>query len=128
MRERASQKVRRAEHIRLNEEQRVLDRTIDVGFGREVHDAIGRVALIERLHGGAVPDIGLFKEVATAFLERIEQTQVGRIGQGIHIDHAIAARFDQRAHDMSADEAGAPRDQDRFHAGRGLSSDGRRSL
>jgi hypothetical protein len=83
---RAFEKIEGSDDVRLDELGRIVDRTIDVAFGREVHDRAGLVLVQELAHQSAVVDVSAHEDVLLIACERTEIVEVAGIGQLVEID------------------------------------------
>ena len=91
---------------------RIVDRTIDVGFGRHVNDC-GRAMLIEDASelGGAT-DVGAFESVSWTAVDLGNIRQVCRIGERVQVDDNGVALADQQPDQRRSDEPGTSGHQD----------------
>ena len=106
------QQSHRAQHIGLNERQRIADAAIHVTFCGEMDDAIGLV-LREDLHQPfRIADVALHEGVVRCVLHVAQVLQVPGVGERIQIDDPVVRVFvHETPHHMAADETGTDRDQ-----------------
>ena len=79
----------RADYVRVNEVERIVNTTINVRFGREVDDRVKLVIGHERIHLIGIGDVGFEKFVALAmFLDHaVEIGQITGIREDIDVSH-----------------------------------------
>ncbi len=115
VRQRALEQRQRADHIRLHERRRAIDRTVDVRFGREIHDRIGLVFVEQFRDEHFVADIALHEDMIRIVAHRLERIEIARVREQVEIDDAIAAFAQKAEHEIAADKPGAAGDQKGFH-------------
>ena len=55
------QHVEGAGDVRLDEDARAVDGPVDVAFGREMHDGVGRVTVEDSLYRSGIADVRLLE-------------------------------------------------------------------
>ena len=60
-----------------------------MGFGGEVENRIGLVAVEHPGHGRRVADIGVLEDVALVARHGLQAAQAGGVGQFVDIDHFV---------------------------------------
>jgi hypothetical protein len=104
-----------ADDVGFDEGRRVVNRTIHVRFRREVHDAVRLMIAKQRLHRFAVGDVGLHEPDAR-IAQRLRQIRrVSRISQLVENDEPRTGLRQRTAHEVRADESGAPRNDECVH-------------
>ena len=93
-----------AHDIGLDEHARPVDRTVDVGFRRQVDDGGGIVAGEYPFEPVGIADIHGFEGIARTVRDRRHVLETGRIGQGVEIDHPMPRR-DRVPHHRGPDES-----------------------
>ena len=99
-------------------------------LGGEVQHARKRMFLEQALHQTRVADVALDEGDAAVGDQRLEAADVGGIGQRVEDHHAVVGtRRTPSMHQVLADEAGAPGDQNAMHGrllagGAAVGSDG----
>ena len=79
----------RADDVRLKEDFRVLDGTVDMALGGEVDDDVGVLGLEEVIDGLAVGDVGADKFEVFVLLRNFERLEVAGIGELVKADEAV---------------------------------------
>jgi hypothetical protein len=80
------EEMKRSDDIGVNKVSRARDRTIDMGFGGEMHD-MGNAMLAHDLgHGGSFPQIHLGEDILGVMRRRGQIGQMARVGQTIQVD------------------------------------------
>ena len=101
----------RADHVGADEIVGPENRAIDVRFRREVHHRVDAIPLEQTAHRPFIANIPTHEHVARIALQSGEILEVAGIRQGIENHHLPLARAIQpMAHEVRADEAGAPGD------------------
>ena len=75
-----------ADHIGLNEIQRAMNRTVHMRFSGEMQDSTRAVLLQQSFDQFAVSDIALHKHMARVLRQRLQITQVTRVGEFVQVD------------------------------------------
>ena len=111
------QQGKRAHDIGAGEDERILDRTIDVAFGGQVDHSVDIVLAEHFADGVVVADVGLDEGVVRSIFDVSQVGQIAGIGQFIEIDDPIVGIFVyEEPHHMRADESGAAGNEDvAFH-------------
>ena len=109
--ERGLQQGERAEHVGLQERFRIGDGAVDVGLGCEMRHA-GEPMLVEQaMHQRGVADVAFHELDAVTFDQRLEASDVGRIGHGVDDDQPVRRlRCAPRVHQVLPDKARAAGD------------------
>ncbi len=87
----------------LDEDARVIDGAVDMGFGGQMHHVADIVLLNDADYLLAVADIDLFKPVALVTVHRHQVLRMAGIGEGVQIDQ----KFDFFFLEDVPDEVGA---------------------
>jgi hypothetical protein len=100
-----------AEDVGLEKPLRISDRAVDVRLRREVHDGVyPRHHVVDGL---PVADVAPNEAVAWVVLDRSQVLEVPRVGEFVEIhDLAVRVSLEVHADEVTADEAGAARDQE----------------
>ncbi len=104
-----------AEDVGADEGPRVVDRSVHVGLGGEIHDRVGPVVPEEVPHRQPVGDVGLDEREARVLAHRVEAREVSGVGQLVHDDQPVLGRLQRVADEVRADEARPPGHQQRRH-------------
>ena len=110
------QQLERALHVRAHEFGGAVDRAIDVGFRREMHDGIGPIRFEDLLDRRAVDNVAANEDVPGVLHHRFQRVEIAGVGQLVEIHDLRRAFGDTLAYEATADKAGAAGDQNRFHA------------
>ena len=104
-----------AEDVGANEALGIVDRTVDVRFGGEVHDAARPLGAEDLAHRRAVRDVGLHERETRVLLDVLQALAVARVGESVE-DHDPVLGVDERVtNEVASDEAGAARHDQRSH-------------
>ncbi len=107
----------RADNVRPHERARVVDRAVDVAFGREVDHAIDAFGE-EPAHQVAVGNVAAHEPVARAAGDIREIGEIAGVRQGVEVEHGVVRVGGQRmANEVAADEAAAAGDEQSPHQG-----------
>ena len=113
---RGLQQAERAHDVGLGEGERVLDAAIDMGFRREVDDAIDLLVLHQLVDAVEVADVHPDELVVGFVLDILQIGQVAGVGQLVQVDDSVIGVFvHEEANNMAADEAGAAGDDEGSH-------------
>ena len=96
------------DHIGVNEIPRIINASIDMGFGREIDHRVELMFGHQRVHLVGVGDVGLEKLVAIAvFLHYpVEVGQISGIGQHIDIaDQCLLMMLQNVANEIAANKS-----------------------
>ena len=104
------QQVKRAHHIGLQKLNGRMNRAVHMGLGGEVDDGPGLVQGQQFVQEGTVPNVALYKGVASVPQNRLQIGQVPGIGQLVHIDDGLLGAFKPGVDKVAADEARATSD------------------
>ena len=110
-----------AVHVRFDEREGIQDRAVDVGLGREVDDGVHLARQpVDQL---PVADVASHEAIPRLSLELGQVLGVAGIGQLVEDrDLDLWSLLAQQTHEIGADEAGAPGDQQTFQPPRHLIS------
>ena len=97
--------------IGLDEISRTVDRSVDMGFRREVQNGVGVELAQQRVYRLPIADIGLAKRITGARFDRPERAQIGRIGELVDIQDRCVQFADEQPTNRRADKAGTTRYQ-----------------
>jgi hypothetical protein len=97
-----------AEHVGPDEGIRTRDGTVDVTLGGEMHHRVGLVPAEDRRHGALVADVRLDEAVARRTGDRVQRSEIGRVGQLVDVDNFVVVLQDEMAAYRRSDEPGAP--------------------
>ena len=111
---RGLEQVERAGDVGLDEIGRTVDRPVDVALGGQVHHRLRRMGGEDPVERSPVADIRMLEGIEEAVGDGGQVGLAGGVGQGVEIDHVMAAGDGQADHG-GADEARAPGDE-KFHA------------
>ncbi|OPZ01128.1 MAG: hypothetical protein BWZ10_03514 [candidate division BRC1 bacterium ADurb.BinA364] len=112
---------RRFEHFEgphdvcLHERRRIVDRTIDMGFGGEVDDPVRLVRGEGGFDGLAVGDVSLDEGESRIVQDILEAGQIARIGQFVQNGDSPVCFPQSQTNEIGADESRAPRDEHGRH-------------
>src|SRR5208282_3705874 len=101
--------------IGLDEFRRAVDRTVDMGFCREVENGIGVELPQQRKHRLPITNISPAKRVSRARLDWPQRPQVRRIGQLINVKNRGVQLADKQPTDRRPDKARTTRHQYLHH-------------
>ena len=86
---------RRPHDIRFQENRRILNRPVDMGFRRKIDDYIGMFFFEQRIHRIAVANIGLDKTEIILPHNRCQRRQIPGIRQLIQTNHPVLRMLPQ---------------------------------
>ena len=93
---------------------RAVDRTVDMAFGRKVHDGVGPKLFENLSHGGGVRNVGLQEMIARIGPGAWNRSRIGGIGQLIDIEDFMIGFRQQQTKKSRADETVAAGDRNYF--------------
>ena len=105
----------RADDVGFDERLGVIDRPIDMRFGREVHDRVGTRIREGAGHGAGVRDVGAHERRARVFERLLQVEQAARVRQLVDNDDAMGGFGERVVDEIGSDEAGSPGDKERRH-------------
>ena len=108
---------KRTHDIGPGECERILDRTVHMGLGSKVDDAVDMFLLHEGVEGLEVADVHLHEPVVRPVFDVAKVGEVAGIGQLVYVDYLIIRVFvDEQPDNMGADESRSAGDYDgSFH-------------
>ena len=96
-----------ADDIGLDKIRRAVDRTVDVGFGGQVHDRVGLEAREHGADGGLVDDIGLDELIAAVGRDAGQRFQIAGVGEFVQVEHFVLGVLNQVTDQSRTDKTGA---------------------
>ena len=103
-----------ADDVGLHEGAGPVDRAIDVGFGREIHDRAGSVLGEQLGDEGAIADVAVDEHVPGIRRDAGEVVEVARVRELVEV-HNARPGGDFGEHEVRPDEAGAAGDEEGIH-------------
>src|SRR6516162_7934270 len=97
--------------IGFDEISRTVDRSVDMGFRREVQNGVGVELAQQRADRLPIADIGLAKRITGARFDSPKRAQIRRIGELVDIQNRGIQLADEQPTNRRADKAGATRHQ-----------------
>ena len=102
------QQVVRADHIRLDESVRLMNRTIDVRLRSKMHDGVDVSSAHYRIDHGGVENIAVYEQVVLSVGNGFKIGKIARVGERIQHDDMIAwIPVAPVAHEVRADKPGS---------------------
>ena len=103
-------------NIRLEEDARVFDGTVNMAFCGKVHHNVRMLFFKQLIYSFAVADIGLHKAEIRVIHDRRQRRQVARVGQLIEADNAVIRVFSQHVKNkIGTNKSGAAGNDDRHN-------------
>lgn len=101
-----------AENIGAGKSERVLDRTVHMGFGCKMDDAIHLLLLHQLIYGLEITDVHTDEPVVGSVFDVTQIGKIAGVGELIDIDDAVVGVFVDKEPDyVAAYEAGSAGDQ-----------------
>src|SRR5258707_8111357 len=94
-----------ANNIRLDEETRAVDRTVDMGFRRQMDHRVGQKPRKHTLRRFGIGDIGLQEIVIWMGQYLLQIVEIRRVSELVQIEHGMIAPSKTMAHDSRTDKA-----------------------
>lgn len=110
--QRRLQHSKRSDDVSLNELGRGIDRAIDMTLCRQMHDRIDPLLGKKAPDRSLVGNVDLLEPVIGMTGDRLQRMEVSRIGELVHVDHAMTTLADEVTADRGAYESGSARDED----------------
>jgi hypothetical protein len=98
--------------IGVDEGLGIVDRAVDMAFGREVHDDVDGFGGEKFEDCRLVADVALNEAIVRRIADLPQGIEIARISKLVEIDDPVAAAAHQMAAERRTDEAGAAGDQD----------------
>ena len=103
-------------NIRLEEDARIFDRTVNMRFCRKVNHNVRMLFFKQFIYSFAVADIGLHKAEIWVIHDRRQRRQVACVGQLIEADNAVIRVFFQYVKNkIGTNKSGAAGNDDRHN-------------
>ena len=101
-----------AEDVGAGKGERILDRTVHMGFGGKVDDAIHHLLLHQLIYGLEITDIHTDEPVVGSVFDITQIGKIAGVGELIDIDDEVVGVFvDKESDYVAAYEAGSAGDQ-----------------
>jgi hypothetical protein len=104
-----------AVHVRPNKSAGSVNRAIDVGFGREIHDCVGLPSFDHGFDRVPIRDIAAREDVGWVGFDAAQIEETARVCQLVEYDHAPASSRQYHPREVRSDKASAA-----THDGRSL--------
>src|SRR5271163_3219884 len=104
-----------AVHVGPDEAPRSVNRSIDVGFGREVHNCVRLPMLDDGFDRVPIRDIAAYESVGWVGFNAAQIEEAARISQLVEHDYAPAFSGQDHPREVRSDKAGASGHDDGFH-------------
>ena len=96
-----------ADDIGLDKIRRAVNRTVDVGFGGQMHDRLRLEAREHCADGGLVDDIGLYELIAAIGRDTGQRFQIAGVGEFVQVEHFVLGVLNQMTYQSRTDKTGA---------------------
>ena len=98
--------------VGAHERARAVDRAVDMAFGSEMQHRTRAMLGQQPRHQSRVADVAVHEHMPRIAAQGLEVAQVAGVGEQVEVDHRFIRLREPVEHEVTADEAGAPGDQD----------------